>query len=177
MHDYEHDGPHHKSVRENRKQILHLSAYSVAYQPARVVCVVYQTQQRGHYLAVAHGHKPERNRDAQHDHALYLLYHLQFQKEVRTPLDLQKVEVDGMDGVPHHCKADDLQQVDRPFPFVSQDDSDERVCHRRKPRHEREDDERRHLEDSSVRSGKTLRLVLDGAQDRESDTLQHARDV
>ena len=83
----------------------------------------------------------------------------------------EEVEVDGMDGVPHHGETHEHEQRYGLYPLVCNEGDDERFGKGREQRHDGKDDEGRHLQHLAIATGKRGYVVLYLTQYREGDTL------
>ena len=169
--------PHQQAQREGWQQVAHLAQVADVDEPPRVVGVDDEGYHGGDDVAEAKLEQPHRQRDAEDAHADALLDDFQPEEQVGVSLDLQQVEVDGVDGVPHHREADDLQEDNARFPLGRDHRDDQRARQRGEHQHDGEDDEGRGFEHPAVVVGQLLVVALQLAEHGEGDVLEHARGV
>lgn len=162
---------HDKGMEEDGEKVTHLLEIAITKDFLGIVGVPNQTDEGTGNLSVTHSHNSHRNGDAKNKDTLYLFDDLQLQEVVRTTLNLQNIEINGMDRIPHQRETDNLEEVNGPLPLIGQGQADKGIGHSGQAYHQRKYHKGGHGNETTVGIHQTIVLVLDGTQDWESDTL------
>lgn len=115
----------------------------------------------------------ERHAHEDGDGGNHFLDDFQAQEQVAAAFHLQQVEVDGVDGIPHRREADDLQIGHAGLPLGGDQGDDERMGQRGDCDHDGKHDEGGEAQHAAVAVAQAVVIVLDAAQHREGDLLNH----
>lgn len=168
-----HDG----HLTERRQQIAHLPEKPHADQLSGVVRVDEQTHVGGDDRPPAHRFHPQRDRYAQDADSDRLLDDFEAQEQIGTSLDLQQIEVDRMDRIPHAAQTQDAEQPGRRQPRIVEQHGDHRFGEYGQPDHQRKYDECRQPQEFAIDRAQPVVLLLDRTQHGKSYALHDAREV
>lgn len=123
--EYGDDGPHAEGVEECGDEVAHLAQEAYVDEASGVVGVDDEGEEGGDDEADAHGGEAHGDGDAEDGDADDFFVDLEAEEEVAAAFDLEEVEVDGVDGVPHHGEAEDGEEGGGVGPGGVEDGEDE----------------------------------------------------
>ena len=157
-----HDEGRHKRNQESRQDVLHLFFGRVVYQTGGIITVQEIGNNGGTYTAPQHIFNAEQHAQRKRTDCDYLFDDFQSQEQIRASLDLQDVQIDGMKGIQHAGKADNLQKTDGRQPFIAYQQHNQRLSHGSQPQHAGKAYQHRAFDDLAIGFLQAFRFVLYG---------------